>query len=64
MELQGLYDFVNNRVNMITVKKYGRKRVFDFNITFLLFLWQILSASRTCRETLRCAQIWFLIKEE
>ncbi len=64
MELQGLYDFINSRVNIITLKKHGRKRVFNFNITFLLFLWQILSASRTCRETLRCAQVWFLMKED
>lgn len=26
-------------------------------------MWQVLSASRTCREALRCAQVWLLIKE-
>ena len=64
MEFQGLCELVNNRVNTKTLKKYGRKRVFSFNITFLLFLWQILSTSRTCREALRCAQVWFFIKED
>jgi hypothetical protein len=41
-----------------------RQRVFTPWVTFWLFLFQVLDASRTCREAVRHAQAWWAIQQD
>jgi len=59
-----LTDLMRDRVPLPEEDQSSRNRIFDQWKTFWLFLSQVLSVTRTCREALKKAQAWACLEKK